>query len=181
LALLILFCPSLLAQSTVEWKTNFYAVSGSSVGEIRRSIGQSRPWRDTTGVDASTMWRIKWDAKVASTEGQCGCTSFVTKVSITLTLPRWVGPTNAPIAVRQEWKRYFMALEKHEIDHAHFALSAVGEMHKRVPAVGAQPDCTGLTRNINQLARGILDDYRKREKDYDTRTMHGVKDGATLR
>lgn len=169
------------AQSSVEWKTNYYAVRGSTVQDIRDSINQSRPWRETSNLDASTVWRIKWDANVASVEGECRCRSFITKASITLTLPRWIGPTNAPVAVSQEWKRYIAALQAHELGHARFGLSAIAEMHKRIREIGAQSDCAGLERTINQVARNIVEDYRKREKDYDTRTMHGIRDGATLR
>jgi predicted secreted Zn-dependent protease len=183
--LIIVFAPfasaPALGQSIVEWKTNYYAVSGGTVHDIRRSINQSRPWRETSNMDASTLWRIKWDANVASVDGDCRCRSFTTKATITLTLPRWIGPTNAQVTVSQEWKRYIAALEAHEFGHARFALSAVRDMHKRIFEIGTRPDCATLTRTINQLARGIVEDYRKREKEYDARTMHGIRDGATLR
>jgi predicted secreted Zn-dependent protease len=178
----VVFFPVLaLAQSTFKWQTNYYAITGSTVREIRRSINQSRPWRNKSETDASTAWQIKWEANVASPSGQCQCTSFTTETTITITLPRWIGLTNAPVGVRQEWRRYITALEDHEIGHAQFALSAAADMHRGIAGVGTEPDCADLRRTINSLARGIADDYRNREKQYDERTSHGARQGALLR
>jgi predicted secreted Zn-dependent protease len=59
-------------------------------------------------------------------------------------------------------------------------LDAVAEQHERIKEVGEEPDCAALKKKINALANQIVDDYRQRDKEYDQRTEHGVKQGAVL-
>src|SRR5262245_38680882 len=34
------------AQNKLQWKTNYYSVTGASLGEIHRSMNQARPWKE---------------------------------------------------------------------------------------------------------------------------------------
>jgi predicted secreted Zn-dependent protease len=89
-------------------------------------------------------------------------------------------PTNTPPALKKAWNRYLTALEQHEAGHAQLALDAVAEQHKRVTQLGGASDCSALKKRIYELAGRIVDDYRKRDKEYDERTAHGVRQGALL-
>ena len=169
------------AQTSVEWTTNYYNVSGTTVAEIHQSLRQNRPWRDNSGHHALTSWRVTWNFYVGNSDRGCRMTSFSTRSTINITLPRWIAPTNAPQEVLQAWQRYITALGQHEAGHAQFALAAAAEMHKRVKEIPEGGDCNGLRANINGLGQGILADYKNREKEYDRRTNHGITQGATLR
>ena len=169
------------AQDSLLWKTNYYTITGATLGEIRQSLRQSRPWKNKSTVDGMTDWRIEWRYQVAPSNGACQCSSVTTKTTITTTLPHWKAPTNAPPAVTNAWVRYFTALAKHEAGHAQLALDAVAEQHQRIHELTEEPDCATLRKRINDLAGQIVDDYRKRDKEYDQRTDHGVKQGAVLR
>jgi predicted secreted Zn-dependent protease len=46
--------------------------------------------------------------------------------------------------------------------------------------VGQTADCTALRNQVDRTARGILEAYRQKEKDYDVKTRHGATQGATL-
>ena len=83
--------------------------------------------------------------------------------------------------MKTAWQRYITALCQHEAGHAQFALNAAADMHKQIKALGDAPDCEGLKGRINGLCQSTLDDYRRREKEYDERTRHGVTRGAILR
>ena len=177
-----LFFPLLAgAQDSLRWVTNYYSITGSTLGEIRQSLLQSRPWRIQSTVDAMTDWRIEWQSTVTPSNGACRCDSFATKTTITNTLPGWRPPTNAPPALTNAWVRYFKALAEHEAGHAQLALAAAAELHQRIGDLGEARDCPAMKKKINDLARQVLDDYRKRDKEYDQRTAHGVKQGAVLR
>ena len=168
------------AQNSLVWKTNYYSITGGTLGEIRQSLWQSRPWKNKSTVDGMTDWRIEWRYQVAPSNGACQCSSFTTKTTITTTLPHWKAPTNAPPAVTNAWVRYFTALAKHEAGHAQLALDAVAEQHARISELTEEPACAALKKKIDDLAGKIMDDYRKRDKEYDQRTEHGIKQGAVL-
>ena len=56
---LLVFLPSLVhAQSSVVWKTNYYAVGGATLREIHESFRQARPWKSKSSYDGQTDWRI---------------------------------------------------------------------------------------------------------------------------
>jgi predicted secreted Zn-dependent protease len=170
-----------LAQNTVQWKTNYYTVTGSNLREIRHSMDRSRPRKDGQAFDGLTAWQIQWQMNLMSNRGECRCASFTTRTSITMTLPRWAAPTNAPATVRSAWQRYIRALEQHEVGHGQFALAAAAEMHKRIKDAGTDPSCEDLRNTVNGMARAVMEEFRQKEREYDQRTEHGVKQGVVLR
>jgi predicted secreted Zn-dependent protease len=172
---------SAIAQSTVVRKTNYYAMTGSSTRHIQESLRQTRPWKDGLGRDAATEWYVHWHAGYSASGGTCQCISFVTTTTITITLPRWIPPTNTPPEVRTAWAKYIAALEVHEAGHADLAIAAAAEMHKRVTAIGNDLDCITLRTRVQSECQAVLDSHRAQEKDYDRRTRHGATQGATFR
>ena len=180
-ALLLLCFPILAAaQNTLRWTTNYYTVTGATLPEIRQSIRQNRPWKERFDLDGMTEWRVTWQFNVTPAEHGCRCSSFGTQTAITVTMPRWITPTNAPDAVKQIWQKYAVALAQHEAGHAAIALAAAADVRKRVQEAGEGIDCDGLTKRINDLGRQVIEEHRKRDKDYDEQTQHGATEGASL-
>ena len=172
---------SAVAQSTVLRKTNYYAMTGASLRHIQESLQQTRPWKDKSGRDATTEWYVRWYAEYRSGGGTCHCSSFTTTTTITIWLPRWIAPTNAPAEVRATWAKYIAALEVHENGHADLALAAAAEMHKRIKEIDSNLDCITLRARVQAECKAALDSHRAQERDYDRKTRHGATQGATLR
>lgn len=168
-------------QSTLVWKTNYYSVIGANLGEIRRSMEQSRPWKELENRSGLTEWRIDWRFEVTPVEGGCRCSSFTTTTAITNTLPRWTPPAEAPAELKAAWTRYITALREHENGHSRLALAAAADLHKRMKAIGLAADCDRLRKRIHDLAEGVIEEHRQRERDYDRRTRHGATQGVELR
>lgn len=181
LLLIVLFFPIVAeAQHPIRWTTNYYTVTGATLPEIRQSMRQSRPWKEKFDLDGMTEWRVTWQFNVTPTAGGCRCSSFGTQTTITITLPRWIAPTNASDTIKQIWQKYATALGQHEGGHAAIALAAAADVRKRVQEAGEGTDCTSLKQRINDLGRQVIDEHRKRDKDYDVQTQHGTTQGASL-
>ena len=178
--IVLLAAASARADNLTRWTTNYYNVAGSTIRDIHRSLAQSRPWRDKSTADGLTDWRVTWRFYVAPSGDKCRCTSFSTTTTITMTLPRWIAATNALPEIKTAWQRYITALGQHEAGHAQFALNAAAEMQKQSRNL-EMPDCDGLRSKISGQCQAILDDYRRREREYDERTKHGAAQGAALR
>ena len=171
------------AQNTLLWSTNYYLVTGSGTDELRESMHRSKPWKHQGDLDRMvglTTWHIEWQFKVTPTANGCRCSSFTTRTAITNTLPRWLPPTNAPPELKTAWAHFATALARHEDGHSRLALSAVAEMHRQVKELTEDSDCEALTMTLNALARRTLQEFRKRDQDYDRATNHGVTQGASL-
>lgn len=164
------------AQDPVVWTTNFYAVTGANFREIRQSIAQARPWKDS--FDGDTRWEINWKFTAAQGAEGCACSSLAIATRITTTLPRWTPPPDVAPEVKSQWTRYFTNLAQHEAGHARLGLAAAGEVRKRISAVRAQPDCGQLKSLINDRANEAVAEYRRRELEYDQRTDHGRRPAA---
>jgi predicted secreted Zn-dependent protease len=168
------------AQVTLVQTTNYYIVRGASLREIQHSVRQARPWKERHPAEGFTQWEVNWQYEVTGNLDGCRCTSLTTKTTVTITLPRWIPATNPPPALKAAWERYLTALARHEAGHAQFAVTAAAELHRRINALGLDPNCENLKKRISSLGRQILADQRKLEKEYDERTAHGAKEGVSL-
>lgn len=164
----------------IQWVTNYYAVTGATPREIRFSIAQSRPWKNRFNWDGYTDWKVTWRFQTSREEDGCRVADFRPGAVVTTTLPRWTPPPGVAQEVKQAWQQYYVALLQHETVHGRYAQATVEEMNRKIPALPVLP-CDQLAEKINQLANQIMDDYRRREKDYDQRTDHGALQGARLR
>jgi predicted secreted Zn-dependent protease len=169
------------AQPSVSWTTNYYSVAGATLREIHASLRSNRPWKSNAQHDGYTRWQVDWNFAVRTIGNKCRLTSFNTRTTIAITLPRWAAPTNATEEVRQAWQRYITALGQHEAGHGQMALAAAAEMHKRAKESGEDANCDALRQKINSLGQTILEQYQARDQQYDERTRHGVTQGAVLR
>lgn len=164
-----------------EWKTNYYSVTGATLGELHRSLDQNRPWKDATNnIHGWTDWRVTWRYKFAETDNGCRLENFSTRTVLTITLPRWIPPTNATRTLRDTWVRYITALQQHEFGHGRVALAAAAELHKRIKAIPQESTCDSLKQKINDTCERVIDEYKTRDRQYDERTNHGATQGARL-
>ncbi|MFN3409516.1 MAG: DUF922 domain-containing protein [Limisphaerales bacterium] len=166
------------AQHRFLVQTNYYAVTGETVREIRQSMNAGRPGGRAAKTDALTTWTIRWRSQgVPGPEGW-RLSHFSTDTTITFTLPMWRAPTNAAPEVRAAWSRYFTALLRHELGHAEFGRQAAMEVQQKVAGLGPEPSAHALRERVRQTVEAIIADHRRREVDYDQRTDHGRKEGA---
>jgi predicted secreted Zn-dependent protease len=176
----MVFAVEAQAQNSIWRTTNYYNVTGASIREIYQSFAQARPWKNKSGMDGQTEWHVEWRFNVAPAANGCRCTFFTTETRITMTLPRWTAPANAPAEVKTNWQRYITALGQHEAGHAQIALDAAAQMERQNRSAEGG-DCESLRRTITSQSNATLEEYRRREKEYDERTRHGAAQGATLR
>ncbi len=159
-----------VAQS-VEWKTNYYAVAGADMRELRTNINRARPGKGE--FDAETVWNVNWRYAIERTDGGCRCKTVTTSVSITITLPRWVNYTNASPEMKARWADFIIPLLEHEAGHGKFGLGAANELRKQLGELRVDGGCEGFRRKADETAERVIDDFKRREREYDVRTDHG--------
>ncbi len=172
LATLLIFTGVATARTqTVQWTTNYYAVTGSDFRAIRRSIDTARPWSDP--FDGDTRWTVTWRFNFTENAGGCALSGFSTTTKITTTMPRWTPPPDVLPETKERWTRYYTNLLAHETGHARLALAAAAEVRQRLGEASAQANCDQLKNVLNDQANRVVEDHRAREKEYDRRTDHG--------
>jgi predicted secreted Zn-dependent protease len=173
LALVAAISTGQAAAQSVEWRTNYYAVSGSDMRELRANINRARPGKGE--FDAETAWNVNWRYSVERADDGCRCKSVTTTVSITMTLPRWADYTNASPEMKARWAAFIVPLLEHEVGHGKFGLGAANELRKQLGELRAEGGCDGFRRKVEETAQRVIDDFKKRERNYDVRTDHGRK------
>jgi predicted secreted Zn-dependent protease len=166
------------AEDNVTVTTNYYTGSGATARELRASLAQARPWKDSDTRDGQTQWNVQWSFELSETENGCRLRSLTTKTTITITLPRWSAPPSASKGLIERWKNYYVALQQHETRHAEMAREAAAEIRKRVTALRDPSSCEKFKESINATANKVVADFREQEIQFDKRTDHGRKDGA---
>ena len=161
-----------MAQSTYTWTTNYFSVAGDTIRDIRESVRQSRPWKEP--FDAITSWDVRWSFKVLSDANGCRCTSFTTTTTIISTLPKWRIPANPAPETIASWTNFFINLADHEVGHGRLAVAATEEVQRRCGSITSAADCARLRADLNATAQGVVNEFRRREKEYDERTRHGA-------
>jgi predicted secreted Zn-dependent protease len=166
------------AGQTVTWKTNYFNVTGANQREIRESLRSARPWRDP--YDAVTDWNVQWSFTTRGNGTTCDCEGFKTTTTITMTLPRWLVPTNTTPTVKSWWLDFHKRLSEHEVGHGKIGLSAAAEIRKQTGQATRDVDCGTLRQRINSTAHRILEEHRVKDRDYDKRTGHGARPEGNL-
>ena len=170
---------SALAQQTMI-TTNYYVVSGSTLREIQASMAGARPDKARSSHDGLTAWQVDWNFSTVTTGSGCRLSTFNTSAKITITLPHWVGSTNASQELKMEWQRYLRALAQHEYGHAQNGLAAAREVHDRLRQAGEDSNCEALRQRLNLLCQNIVSKHKEADQAYDQRTRHGATEGARL-
>jgi len=178
LAVFIFWLGTADAQNALQMRTNYYAVTGSSLREIRRSLELGRPRRGAAPGDGLTVWQIGWKVSTHRAGNVSRLSTFTTRTDITMTLPRWTVPTNADPELVKVWNDYTAALYQHERGHVQRVFATVAEMHTRVKTIPPAADPDALREQVEELARDILAAGKQRDRDYDDRTKRGETQGA---
>ncbi len=177
--LLQLSIPLLLrAESGITVTTNYYTVTGSNSHEIRAALAQARPWKTNQNYDASTKWSVEWRYHHFARDGQFRLDAFTTQTKVVVILPRWLPPAQAPAELVQRWNQYLGKLWSHEAGHIKLARAATAEIQREVTALGSFASSQELADTVKRTASGVLDKYRRHEREYDQQTFHGAAQGA---
>lgn len=121
---------------------------------------------DEAGV---TKWRTRFEPEVDSN-------NIVTKVkvyvNIKVTLPRWPGAQNLPKAQKDEWDRFYLALQKHEDQHAAIVK---GEMANVASQLLGKSNADALIYFQDKEIK-----LQNANDAFDKRTDHGKNQGTVI-
>lgn len=87
-------------------------------------------------------------------------------------LPTWAQYTSASVAVKAEWDRMMVALERHEQHHVDIAIEEANNLATALIGV----EISEIADSVTEANREMHD----RQVKYDTDTNHGQDEGVTL-
>jgi len=167
------------AAPAVTEETVYYYIQGTTAKDLRAEMNKLGVMeKDGKRYDGYTNWYVSWKYFYDTGRSDCRISSVQTTVRIKFTLPKWTDRSSAPEELRQKWDDYIAALIRHEENHRDIAVEAAAQIEQAIAEIASRATCDELGRASNALARRILDDSRKRQKEYDAQTRHGRLEGV---
>lgn len=163
--------PTALAQVTIaNAKMQYYAIAGSTEGELRAEMNAKGPVGfDLYKGDATTMWYISWNWPGKGTNS-CTLSAATVSYQITVIFPRWDAPADAPPTLVTKWVTYTHALAEHEKGHVDFVVANYSSVLTAIQRATCE--------TAEAAAQAALQPIRQHDIDYDAATDHGATQGA---
>jgi hypothetical protein len=138
-------------------------VQGATLASVATQISQ----QGDAGQDAGKAeWFPNYVLMDADPPG------VVVTIKTRITMPRWQGYASAPQGERDEWDRFFSALEAHEQGHI--------DLVKRYLS-GIDEQMAGQSSDVaRQIWANALQDLQSASDSYDEETDHGRNQGTTI-
>ena len=157
----------------------YYNIGGATANDLRHQMDQLGP-SDEFRVhrDAYTEWYVDWQYPNLVTSDGCTTGPVTVTVTITKTFPKWETPPGAPPNLVKRWKAYIEALQLHESGHSEIGIEAGEEILRTLSDLSSYPTCNELEQIADTKGQGILEEYHRKEIDYDRTTKHGELQGA---
>lgn len=182
LSLFLVFSTSLAtAEPEVQVEYQYYPIRGKSAEELNRIIkGKGLGTDKWEKFSAYARWNIQWHCKYNRGPGHCSIAAVTTKVRISYYMPKWVNPTGADQVTRLRWEDFIKALTTHEEGHGEHGVLAAREIEESMLRLPPQKTCGNLSFMCEELAKDIIDKYRKEDVKYDEETNHGLTQGVVF-
>jgi hypothetical protein len=106
-----------------------------------------------------------------------GDKSVTVTVGYTILMPVWKGYKDAPTQCREEWDRMWMQLDKHEQLHRGLYYAGATKLYDDL---ASRPAGSLTQTQITDLARAMGVEIDLNSRNFDSRTLHGQKEGVSL-
>lgn len=164
----------------VQVDHRYYAIAGTTAAELRSQMSRLGPIDPTEDrrYDALTEWTVQWSYRFRQTGNQCAIRSASSRVTVTLTLPKWETPDSIERSLVAEWNHYLAALQRHEAGHQEHGIAAGKQVLQSLNHAPAYASCQALEGAVNAAAQQVIKRYNQKDVDYDYHTRHGYTQGA---
>lgn len=158
---------------------NYYTANADPSRSLTDILNASSPIRENDKLFFGyTKWNIKWNYNWhEKPNGRCKLTRVTVDFSSSIQLPKLNGGSTKQ---RKQFDKFLPALRTHELGHYKFGKDAAIAIDRKISSLPEMSSCKELGSTANKLGEQILNEYKKKEKQYDTSTSHGKTQGAWL-
>ncbi|MEQ1882205.1 MAG: DUF922 domain-containing protein [Burkholderiales bacterium] len=169
------------AEPLVRMHSAYYYIDGPSAAVLAAQIEQQGPVAaDGRRLAAKTKWDVQWKFNHEQAGVTCSMKDVVVAVGVAQTLPKWRGEAKGVASLRAHWKKFTVALLKHEDRHKEHGLRAGKEIEVALLAAKPASNCEDMQTAASAIAEQIVAKYREKDDEYDRQTRHGQSEGASM-
>jgi predicted secreted Zn-dependent protease len=172
LAVLLAAAPS-RAEVVVSTATEHYPVTGRTPKEIAENLKRHSPIKEGGRTfQAHTRSNIRYEFSWTRKNGRCTMKKATINITVTYKYPELVDTPDS--RTKQWWEAYLKRLEEHELVHGAMAIDAARELDKTLNSLG-ELECSTVKDVVHALGEASLDAMRNRQRAYDAKTEHGLR------
>lgn len=169
--------PPLPPSVAVDALDETYAVTGTTMATVTRSLRENGPVVDGRRVFGRHRWNVSWRYRSVPTATHCTLTDVRVSLMSRILLPEWSDRDAADPELVRAWGEFLEGLRTHELGHRALAYRAAAEIERELRRHTA-PGCEFIGRNANDRGDFIVSRYRAAQDRYDEETGRGRTQGA---
>ena len=157
----------------------YYNVEATRGKSLADSVREASPINENghvffghTGRDIH--WRLHWNNTAG---GGCKITEVHVTLHTTIILPQL---SNAD-SRQDEFTRFQVALRIHEMGHYRLEQEEAAAIEAAIWSLGEMRNCREVENAANDTGHQLMEEYKKKQVQYDAATEHGKTQGANLR
>jgi predicted secreted Zn-dependent protease len=151
----------------------YYPVSGRSHAEIVSSVRRFAPMRGRAYGIGFIDFHPDYDMR--SSKGACRVIRAETGLSISLKLPEWKGPADAPRSAARLGRHFERAIRSHELQHVRIAERYARAISSALPKLKPAENCWALRRAAYDLIKRFKRQHIGAQKAFDRRTLKQIR------
>ena len=157
----------------------YYTANADPSLSLTDILNASSPIRENGKIFFGyTKWDIKWNYNwYEKPNVRCKLTRVTVDFSSSIQLPKLSGGSSKQ---RNKFDKFLSALRTHELGHYKMGKDAATAIDRKISSLPEMSSCKELGSVANKTGDRILNEYRKKEKQYDVSTSHGKTQGAWL-
>lgn len=151
--------------------TAYYPISGRSHAELVGSVRRYGPGGFAYGmgiIDFHPSFDTGWR------DGKCRIVTAETGLTVSLRLPEWRGPADAPGRVLQTARRFASEVRRHEMQHVDIARRYQRAMTARLLKLPAEASCWSLAASARALVERLKKDHLAAQRAFDRRSHRQI-------
>jgi Predicted secreted Zn-dependent protease len=161
------------AEVVVSTATEHYPVTGRTPKEIAENLKRQSPIKENGRTfQAHTRSNIRYEFSWTRKNGRCAMKKATINITVTYKYPELVDTPDT--RTKQWWEAYLKRLEEHEQVHGAMAIDAARELDKTLNSLG-ELECSTVKDVVRALGEASLDAMRNRQRAYDAKTEHGLR------
>lgn len=155
-----------------------YAVAGGTAESILASMAQAAPQAEDETFFGLTTTALSFRYRRDQQPDRCTLRDIRVDLSVSVALPQWTRPADAPYDLARDWARFDAALRRHEDRHRVLAEDGAKALRVALDRLAA-PTCAEADLSARHIADRIGIETEASHRRYDDDTGHGATQGAS--
>ncbi len=178
--LLVFLSGKAFSTPNITETTSYYSVEPKSVSDMYQVFMSSSPiMKEGKTYLGTTKWKVWWVWSWKYKNNRCYMKNVDAFVDIEYMMPKLAIKTYTA-DILFIWDKWYSRLEKHEQNHARYALETAKLGQKEILNIPSERKCEQLNASAELLSKELVEKLRQKNRLYDMRTIHGRTEGADL-